>query len=126
MGKRHNTDLRNITLDKISKADGLNVTSVLELSGVGEAPQGAAPFLEAPTPSPSSCRSKSPSADCSSGNCPLIIMCARRVIGTSIVCVLEKGEIFGPLLFEDEEGTAHGNVWAQGFMRGVSFHHEKN
>ena len=24
------------------------------------------------------------------------------------------------------QGTAHGNVWAQGFMRGVSFHHEKN
>jgi hypothetical protein len=26
-----------LSLDKISKADGLNVTSVLELSGVGEA-----------------------------------------------------------------------------------------
>jgi uncharacterized protein len=42
----------------------------------------------------------------------------------SIVCILEKGEIFGPLLFQDEEGTAHGNDWARGFMRGVSFHHE--
>jgi len=27
-------------------------------------------------------------------------------------------------LFQDEEGTAHGNDWARGFMRGVSFHHE--
>jgi len=42
----------------------------------------------------------------------------------SIVSILEKGEIFGPLLFQDEEGTAHGNDWARGFMRGVSFHHE--
>jgi uncharacterized protein len=42
----------------------------------------------------------------------------------SIVCILEKGEIFGPLLFQDEEGTAHGNDWAHGFMRGVRFHHE--
>jgi uncharacterized protein len=42
----------------------------------------------------------------------------------SIVCILEKGQIFGPLLFQDEEGTAHGNDWAHGFMRGVSFHHE--
>ena len=35
----------------------------------------------------------------------------------------KKGN-FGPLLFQDEEGTAHGNDWARGFMRGVSFHHE--
>jgi uncharacterized protein len=42
----------------------------------------------------------------------------------SIVCILEKGEIFGPLLFQNEEDTAHGNDWARGFMRGVSFHHE--
>ena len=42
----------------------------------------------------------------------------------SIVSILEKGEIFGPLLFQNEEGTAHGNDWAHGFMRGVSFHHE--
>jgi uncharacterized protein len=32
-------------------------------------------------------------------------------------------EDFTPLLFEDEEGTAHGNNWARGFMRGVHFHH---
>ena len=34
-GKRHNTGLGNIlSLDKISKAEGLSVTSVLELSGI--------------------------------------------------------------------------------------------
>jgi uncharacterized protein len=41
----------------------------------------------------------------------------------SIVCILEKEAIFGPLLFQDEEGTANGNDWARGFMRGVRFHH---
>ena len=36
---------------------------------------------------------------------------------------LEGEDVFTPLLFEDEEGTAHGNDWARGFMRGVHFHH---
>jgi uncharacterized protein len=35
---------------------------------------------------------------------------------------LEDGD-FTPLLFVDESGTAHGNDWARGFMRGVDFHH---
>ena len=35
---------------------------------------------------------------------------------------LEGEDVFTPLLFEDEEGTAHGNDWARGFMRGVHFH----
>ena len=29
-----------------------------------------------------------------------------------------------PWLFHDEEGTAHANDWARGFMRGVLLHHE--
>jgi uncharacterized protein len=33
-----------------------------------------------------------------------------------------EGDDFTPLLFLDESGTAHGNVWARGFMRGVDFH----
>jgi uncharacterized protein len=36
--------------------------------------------------------------------------------------MLEEEDVFTPLLFEDEEGTAHGNDWARGFMRGVHFH----
>ena len=31
---------------------------------------------------------------------------------------------FAPLLFMDEEGTAHANEWARGFMRGTHLHHE--
>ena len=34
---------------------------------------------------------------------------------------LEEDDVF-TLLFEDEAGTAHGNDWARGFMRGVNFH----
>jgi uncharacterized protein len=40
----------------------------------------------------------------------------------SIGCKLESDDVFTPLLFEDEAGTAHGNDWACGFMRGVHFH----
>jgi uncharacterized protein len=35
---------------------------------------------------------------------------------------LEEDDVFTPLLFEEETGTAHGNDWARGFMRGVHFH----
>jgi uncharacterized protein len=35
---------------------------------------------------------------------------------------LEEGDVFTPLLFEEEGGTALGNDWARGFMRGVHFH----
>ena len=35
---------------------------------------------------------------------------------------LEEDDVFTPLLFEDEAGTAHGNDWARGFMRGVHLH----
>src|SRR4051812_40853581 len=32
---------------------------------------------------------------------------------------LQSGDVYLPLLLEDEEGTAHGNDWAQGFLRGM-------
>jgi uncharacterized protein len=35
---------------------------------------------------------------------------------------LEEDDVFTPLLFENQAGTAHGNHWARGFMRGVHFH----
>ena len=42
----------------------------------------------------------------------------------SIGHMLERGDIFTPLLFEDEAGIADANNWARGFMRGVTLHHE--
>jgi uncharacterized protein len=32
---------------------------------------------------------------------------------------LQSGDVYLPLLLEDEEGTAHGNDWAHGFLRGM-------
>jgi yecA family protein len=37
---------------------------------------------------------------------------------------LEDDDVFTPLLFEDEEGSARANDWAGGFMRGTHLHHE--
>jgi uncharacterized protein len=42
----------------------------------------------------------------------------------TIAGTLFKGEIYMPLLFEDENGTAHGNDWARGFMRGLDMCHD--
>src|ERR1017187_10239956 len=36
-----------------------------------------------------------------------------------IAGTLFKGEVYVPLLLEDEGGVAHGNDWARGFMRSV-------
>ncbi|MGO9862352.1 MAG: UPF0149 family protein [Terriglobales bacterium] len=36
---------------------------------------------------------------------------------------LLKGEIYVPLLLEDENGVAHGNDWARGFVRGMHMRH---
>jgi uncharacterized protein len=41
-----------------------------------------------------------------------------------IAGTLLKGEIYVPLLLEDEDGTAHGNDWARGFMRGVEMRND--
>ena len=33
--------------------------------------------------------------------------------------ILESGDVFLPVLLQDDQGVAHGNDWAQGFMRGM-------
>jgi hypothetical protein len=42
----------------------------------------------------------------------------------TIAGTLFKGEVYVPLLLEDENGTAHGNDWARGFMRGMGMRHD--
>ena len=37
----------------------------------------------------------------------------------SLARTLNSNEPFLPFLFEDDAGVAHGNDWAQGFMRGM-------
>ncbi len=41
-----------------------------------------------------------------------------------IAGTLFNGEVYGPLLLGDEDGVAHGNDWAWGFMRGMGMRHE--
>src|ERR1022692_2446070 len=41
-----------------------------------------------------------------------------------IAGTLFKGEVYVPLLLEDEDGMAHGNDWAHGFMWGTSMRHD--
>src|SRR5262245_29003188 len=36
---------------------------------------------------------------------------------------LRVGDIYLPLLLEDDQGVAHSNDWAIGFMRGMSLRH---
>src|SRR5215467_8686950 len=36
---------------------------------------------------------------------------------------LQAGEVYPPILLEDERGVAHANDWATGFMRGMSLRH---
>jgi uncharacterized protein len=42
----------------------------------------------------------------------------------TIAGTLLKGEAHVPLLLEDENGVAHGNDWARGFMRGMHMRHD--
>jgi uncharacterized protein len=42
----------------------------------------------------------------------------------TIAGTLFNGEVYLPLLLEDEAGTAHGNDWARGFMRGMDMRHD--
>jgi uncharacterized protein len=39
----------------------------------------------------------------------------------TIVDTLNSGEIYLPLLLEDENGISHANDWANGFLRGMEF-----
>jgi uncharacterized protein len=36
-----------------------------------------------------------------------------------IAGTLNKDEVYGPILLQDENGVFHGNDWARGFMRGM-------
>jgi uncharacterized protein len=42
----------------------------------------------------------------------------------TIAGTLFNGEVYVPLLLEDEAGVAHGNDWAHGFMRGMRMRHD--
>ena len=42
----------------------------------------------------------------------------------TIAGTLNKGEVYGPILLQDENGVAHGNDWARGFMRGMHMRHD--
>jgi uncharacterized protein len=42
----------------------------------------------------------------------------------AIAATLHKGEVYVPLLLQDENGVAHGNDWARGFMRGMGMRHD--
>jgi uncharacterized protein len=42
----------------------------------------------------------------------------------TIAGTLFKGDVYLPLLLEDEDGLANGNDWARGFMRGMSMRHD--
>lgn len=41
-----------------------------------------------------------------------------------IAATLSKDEVYLPILLADENGVAHGNDWARGFMRGVGLRHD--
>jgi len=42
----------------------------------------------------------------------------------SIVDTLQSGEVYLPLLLEDENGITHANDWANGFLRGMELRKE--
>ena len=42
----------------------------------------------------------------------------------TIAATLHKGEVYVPLLLEDENGLTLGNDWARGFMRGMDMRHD--
>lgn len=42
----------------------------------------------------------------------------------TIATTLNKDQVYLPILLQDENGAAHGNDWARGFMRGVDMRHD--
>ena len=42
----------------------------------------------------------------------------------TIAATLYKGEVYEPILLQNENGTAQGNDWAHGFMRGMGMRHD--
>lgn len=53
-----------------------------------------------------------------------LVMRHWNTIASELLRTLDKKGIYLPILFEDENGVAHGNDWAQGFMRGVQLRPE--
>jgi uncharacterized protein len=55
---------------------------------------------------------------------------AKEVLGllmrhwNTIAGTLLKGDVYVPLLLQDDDGMAHGNDWARGFMRGMHMRHD--
>ena len=55
---------------------------------------------------------------------------AKEILGlmmrhwNEIASTLFKDEVYVPLLLQDENGVAHGNDWARGFMRGMRMRHD--
>lgn len=55
---------------------------------------------------------------------------AKEILGlltrhwNAIAGTLLKGEVYLPLLLKDENGIAHANDWARGFMRGMNMRHD--
>jgi uncharacterized protein len=43
----------------------------------------------------------------------------------TIVDILQSGEVYIPLLLEDENGITHANDWANGFLRGMELRKEQ-
>ena len=43
----------------------------------------------------------------------------------NIASTLFKDEVYVPLLLQEEDGVAHGNDWARGFMRGMHMRHDR-
>jgi uncharacterized protein len=52
---------------------------------------------------------------------PSLVMRHSNVIADT----LHSGELFLPLLLEDDSGVTHANDWAIGFLRGLEFHREQ-
>ena len=42
-----------------------------------------------------------------------------------IADTLHSGDVFVPLLLEDDGGVTRANDWAKGFLRGMQFHKEQ-
>lgn len=55
---------------------------------------------------------------------------AKEILGlmmrhwNTIAGTLLKGDVYVPLLVQGENGVAHGNNWARGFMRGMQMRHD--
>ena len=48
-----------------------------------------------------------------------LVMRHWNTIASALLLTLQEPDVYLPVLLEDKEGVAHGNAWAQGFMRGV-------